>query len=97
MKTVKVYSVVFMGDFTSSDPRIFGFITRITTDSLVGSVVEFRPLSEDEFLIVKESAIKNRAKLIYSSYDESMKDSVEMHLLDGNREFAARRRAAKGK
>ena len=85
-----------MGDFNSNDQEIFGFITKVTAEP-VGCTIEFRPLSEGEFSRVREFAIANKGKLIYSSYDESMKNAVEMHLLDGYKEFAARKRAAKGK
>jgi hypothetical protein len=94
---IKVYSTIFMGDLNANDPKIFNLITKITADSCAGSIVEFRPLSEDEFTLVREFAIANKGKLIYSSYDESMRDSVEMHLLDGRKEFNERRRSLKDK
>ena len=90
---MKAYSVIYMGEFNSSDTAVFGLITKVTSDFQVGSIVEFRPMSENEFTLIKECTIKNGAKLLYSSYDESLKESVEMHLLDGEKERAARKRA----
>ena len=94
---MKAYSAIYMGEFNSSDTQVFSLIIKVTSDFQVGSIIEFRPLSEDEFELVKESAVKNCAKLLYSEYDESMKDSVKMRILDGEKENAARRRAVKQK
>lgn len=90
---IKVYSIIYMGQFNLSDPQVFGMIRKVSTDYAVGSIVEFRPLSEDEFNLVSEVAVNNGAKIIYSSYDESMKDSVEMRIFDGDKERDARHRA----
>lgn len=79
---VKVYSVVFLGQFTTGNKEILDLVCNISYDKLNGSVVEFRPLSEKEFSLVKKLAKENRSKVIYSVYDESLKGSVDMRVYD---------------
>ena len=85
MKKVNVYSVVYLGQFTTGDRDILNLVYNISHDKLNGSVVEFQPLDEKEFSLVKKLAKENKSKLVYSIYDESLRGSVDMRIYDASK------------
>lgn len=83
---VKVYSTVYLGQFTTGDRHILSLVDRISYDHLEDMIVEFRPLDEAEFNAIKGLAKKNKARVIYSSYDETLKGAVDMRVYDPRKE-----------
>ena len=86
MKKINVYSVIYLGQFTTDDKDVLSLVLRIAYDRYEDMLVEFRPLDESEFNLVKKLAKNNRARVVYSVYDESLKGAVDMRVYDPRKE-----------
>lgn len=86
MKKINVYSAVYLGQFTTEDKEILNLVRRIAYDRYEDMLVEFRPLDDAEFQLIKSLAKKNKARVVYSVYDESLKGAVDMRVYDPRKE-----------
>ena len=86
MKNINVYSAIYLGKFTTNDRYVLSLVDRISYDPLEDMIVEFHPLDEGEFDIIKGLAKENKARVIYSVYDETLKGSVDMRVYDPRKE-----------